>query len=60
MFHGKNHKFQNKKRRFEDLSDEESDGGQMKLTEIYAARRAERMQNLGEVKDAEDPDINIK
>lgn len=32
----------------------------MKLTEIYAARRAERMQNLGEVKDAEDPDINLK
>lgn len=32
----------------------------MKLTEIYAARRAERMQNLGEVKDVDDPDINLK
>ena len=32
----------------------------MKLTEIYAARRAERMQKLDDVKDAEDPDINLK
>ena len=41
VFHGRNAKLNNKKRRYEDLSDE-SDGA---INSIYNQRRAERMQN---------------
>ena len=44
VFHGKNAK-NNKKRRYEDLSDSDTDGGHKVVNSIYNQRRAERMQN---------------